>query len=122
MNTFQMRDKLKERLSHLDVDFKFNREEETLRIYRTDNNKGITIKLNAIVAKYEDKKEKLVDEIVYYVDEAIAQMADKTLESISSSQIMPVIRATSFDKKLNKVFLLSMMSILQKQQFIMQSI
>ncbi len=32
MNTFQMRDKLKERLSHLDVDFKFNREEETLRI------------------------------------------------------------------------------------------
>ncbi len=30
MNTFQMRDKLKERLSHLDVDFKFNREEETL--------------------------------------------------------------------------------------------
>ncbi|EHS14758.1 PF07285 domain protein [Staphylococcus aureus subsp. aureus IS-99] len=122
MNTFQMRDKLKERLSHLDVDFKFNREEETLRIYRTDNNKGITIKLNAIVAKYEDKKEKIVDEIVYYVDEAIAQMADKTLESISSSQIMPVIRATSFDKKLNKVFLLSMMSILQKQQFIMQSI
>ncbi len=122
MNTFQMRDKLKERLSHLDVDFKFNREEETLRIYRTDNNKGITIKLNAIVAKYEDKKEKIVDEIVYYVDEAIAQMADKTLESISSSQIMPVIRATSFDKKLNKVFLLSMMNILQKQQFIMQSI
>ncbi len=122
MNTFQMRDKLKERLSHLDVDFKFNREEETLRIYRTDNNKGITIKLNAIVAKYEDKKETIVDEIVYYVDEAIAQMADKTLESISSSQIMPVIRATSFDKKLNKVFLLSMMSILQKQQFIMQSI
>ncbi len=100
MNTFQMRDKLKERLSHLDVDFKFNREEETLRIYRTDNNKGITIKLNAIVAKYEDKKEKIVDEIVYYVDEAIAQMADKTLESISSnSQIMPVIIVTSFDKK-----------------------
>ena len=122
MNTFQMRDKLKERLSHLDVEFKFNREEETLRIYRTDNNKGITIKLNAIVAKYEDKKRKIVDEIVYYVDEAIAQMADKTLESISSSQIMPVIRATSFDKKLNKVFLLSMMSILQKQRFIMQSI
>ena len=43
-------------------------------------------------------KRKIVDEIVYYVDEAIAQMADKTLESISSSQIMPVIRATSFDK------------------------
>ncbi len=31
-----------------------------------------------------------------------AQMADKTLESISSSQIMPVIRATSFDKKIKQ--------------------
>ena len=31
MNVFQMRDKLKARLNHLDVDFKFDREEETLR-------------------------------------------------------------------------------------------
>ena len=36
MNVFQMRDTLKQRL-HLDVDFKFDREEETLRIYRRDN-------------------------------------------------------------------------------------
>lgn len=54
-----MRDKLKARLNHLDVDFKFDREEETLRIYRTDNYKGVTIKLNAIVAKYEEQKIKL---------------------------------------------------------------
>ncbi|PWG67130.1 DUF1444 domain-containing protein, partial [Enterobacter mori] len=32
MNVFQMRDKLKDRLSHLNVKFSFNREEETLRI------------------------------------------------------------------------------------------
>ena len=37
MNVFQMRDTLKQRLKHLDVDFKFDREEETLRIYRRDN-------------------------------------------------------------------------------------
>ena len=58
MNVFQMRDTLKQRLEHLDVDFKFDREEETLRIYRRDNFKGVTIKLNAIVAKYEEQKEK----------------------------------------------------------------
>ena len=51
MNVFQMRDKLKARLKHLDVEFKFDREEETLRIVRIDNHKGVTIKLNAIVAK-----------------------------------------------------------------------
>ncbi|PZP93569.1 MAG: DUF1444 domain-containing protein, partial [Staphylococcus capitis] len=95
----QMRDKLKARLIHLNVDFKFDREEETLRIYRTDNHKGVTIKLNAIVAKYEEQKDKIIDEIVYYVEEAIAQMGDHSLEKMENIKIMPVVRATSFDKK-----------------------
>ncbi|MBW4835639.1 MAG: DUF1444 domain-containing protein [Staphylococcaceae bacterium] len=99
MNVFQMRDKLKARLNHLDVDFKFDREEETLRIYRTDNHKGVTIKLNAIVAKYEEQKDKIIDEIVYYVEEAIAQMGNHSLEKMEDIKIMPVVRATSFDKK-----------------------
>ncbi|QFR07228.1 DUF1444 family protein [Staphylococcus haemolyticus] len=99
MNVFQIRDKLKQRLAHLNVDFKFDREEETLRIYRQDNYKGVTIKLNAIVAKYEVQKEKIIDEIVYYVEEAIAQMDDESIEKMTNIQIMPVIRATSFDKK-----------------------
>ena len=99
MNVFQMRDKLKARLNHLNVDFKFDREEETLRIYRTDNHKGVTIKLNAIVAKYEEQKDKIIDEIVYYVEEAIAQMGDHSLEKMEDIKIMPVVRATSFDKK-----------------------
>ena len=68
MNVFQMRDKIKQRLNHLDVNYKFDREDETLRIYRKDNHKGVTIKLNAIVAKYEEKEEKIVDEIIYYID------------------------------------------------------
>ncbi|PTG29738.1 DUF1444 domain-containing protein [Staphylococcus capitis] len=102
MNVFQMRDKLKARLNHLNVDFKFDREEETLRIYRTDNHKGVTIKLNAIVAKYEEQKDKIIDEIVYYVEEAIAQMGDHSLEEMEDIKIMPVVRATSFDKKTKK--------------------
>ncbi|MEK5197493.1 DUF1444 domain-containing protein [Staphylococcus sp. FSL H8-0121] len=99
MNVFQMRDKIKQRLNHLDVNYKFDREDETLRIYRKDNHKGVTIKLNAIVAKYEEKEEKIVDEIIYYIDEAIAQMADQGIEQLDEIKIMPVIRATSFDKK-----------------------
>ena len=43
MNVFQMRDKIKQRLNHLDVNYKFDREDETLRIYRKDNHKGVTI-------------------------------------------------------------------------------
>lgn len=99
MNVFQMRDTLKQRLKYLDVDFKSDREEETLRIYRRDNFKGVTIKLNAIVAKYEEQKEKIIDEIIYYVEEAIAQMDDNGLSKMKDIQVMPVIRSTSFDKK-----------------------
>ncbi|MDN6722357.1 MAG: DUF1444 family protein, partial [Staphylococcus equorum] len=36
MNVFQMRDKLKDRLSKPEVKFTFNREDETLRISRVD--------------------------------------------------------------------------------------
>ena len=43
-------------------------------------------------------KKKIIDEIVYYVEEAIAQMDDESIEKMTNIQIMPVIRATSFDK------------------------
>lgn len=99
MNVFQMRDKLKERLKHLNVKFNYNRDEETLRIYRPDNHKGVTVKVSAIVAKYKEQKEKIVDEIVYYVEEAIKQMDDQALTDLSDIQVMPVLRAPSFQQE-----------------------
>lgn len=99
MNVFQMRDKLKERLNHLDVNFTFNREEDTLRIARKDNGKGVTIRLTPIVAKYNNQQEKIVDEIVYYVNETIRQMSDDALLEMENIKVMPVIRAASFDKE-----------------------
>ena len=43
MNVFQMRDLLKDRLKTLDANFKFDRENESLRIERTDNQKGLSL-------------------------------------------------------------------------------
>lgn len=102
MNVFQMRDKLKSRLKHLDVKFSYDREEETLRIYRTDNHKGVTVKLQSIVAKYKEQKEEIVDEIVYYVEEAISQMGGTALEDLDDIKVMPVMRAPSFQKENNE--------------------
>ena len=99
MNVFQMRDKLKDRLKHLDVKFSFNRDEETLRVSRNDNGKGVTVKLSTIVAKYKEQKENIVDEIVYYVEEAIEQMKGEALSEAENIEIMPVLRSPSFDKK-----------------------
>lgn len=102
MNVFQMRDKLKSRLKHLDVKFSYDREEETLRIYRTDNHKGVTVKLQSIVAKYKEQKQDIVDEIVYYVEEAISQMGGTALEDLDDIKVMPVMRAPSFQKENNE--------------------
>ncbi|MCG3412011.1 DUF1444 domain-containing protein [Staphylococcus massiliensis] len=101
MNVFSIRDMLKERLNHLDVNFSYNRDEESLRIARTDNNKGVTVKLTPIVAKYKEQKDQIVDEIVYYVEETIYQMCDHALNKLAGNDVklMPVIRAASFDTK-----------------------
>ncbi|WP_426456565.1 DUF1444 domain-containing protein [Staphylococcus cohnii] len=99
MNVYQMRDKLKDRLKHLDVKFSFNRDEETLRVSRNDNGKGVTVKISTIVAKYKEQKENIVDEIVYYVEEAIEQMKGEALSEAENIEIMPVLRSPSFDKK-----------------------
>ncbi|PSC77573.1 DUF1444 domain-containing protein, partial [Mammaliicoccus sciuri] len=69
MNVFQMRDLLKDRLKTLDANFKFDRENESLRIERTDNQKGLSVKLAPIIAKYKNNGNKTIDEIVYYVTE-----------------------------------------------------
>ena len=44
-------------------------------------------------------KRKSIDEICYYVEEAIAQMGDEVINNVEDIQIIPVIRATSFDKR-----------------------
>ena len=43
-------------------------------------------------------KKKIIDEIIYYVEEAITQMDDNGLSKMKDIQVMPVIRSTSFDK------------------------
>ena len=67
-------------------------------------------------------KKKIIDEIIYYVEEAIAQMDDNGLSKMKDIQVMPVIRSTSFDKKLKKVINLLLKNILQKLIFIMHLI
>ena len=99
MNVFQMRDLLKERLKSLDANFKFDREDESLRIERKDNQKGLSVKISPIIAKYKNSGDKIVDEIVYYVTETLHAMQDESTKEISKIEILPVIRSTSFHKE-----------------------
>ncbi|MBI5974267.1 DUF1444 domain-containing protein [Staphylococcus canis] len=99
MNIFKMRDLLKSRLKDLDVQFQFNRDKESLRVYRKDNKKGVTIKLSPVVAKYNKGQTQIIDEILYYITESIHQMQDESHKFLDQIQVFPVIRATSFPLK-----------------------
>lgn len=101
MNVFEIRDRLTESLDKSIVSTKFDRKEETLRVERLDNNKGLTIKLAPVAAKYKEKKESIIEEVLYYINETIQAMGNTTLPE--GAKIMPVIRSTSFPKAQNDV-------------------
>ena len=69
---------------------------ESLRIENKETGKGIDVALSGIVAKWHDKKDKAIDEVVYYVNEAIEVMGKEQTVAGSEKKIYPVIRSTSF--------------------------
>jgi uncharacterized protein YtpQ (UPF0354 family) len=96
MDTKTIKKKLEQRLQADNRSFSFNQEKDELRIVNTTTNKGITVSIPPIIAKWEVQKEKAVDEVVYYVENALNVMGtDQTLNQ-KDKQIFPVIRATSF--------------------------
>lgn len=58
--------------------------------------KGINVSLPGVVAKWEVNKEKAIEEVAYYVQEALIAMHK---EENSGAKILPVIRSTSFPKQ-----------------------
>ncbi|MGV2927147.1 DUF1444 family protein [Macrococcus capreoli] len=106
MNVFEIRDRLIDALDTSVVSTQFDRKEETLRVERLDNNKGLTIKLAPVAAKYKEKKDSIIDEVLYYINETIHAMGNTSLPE--GAKIMPVIRSTSFPKEQNDIpFLIS---------------
>ncbi|MFP3124991.1 DUF1444 domain-containing protein [Ectobacillus funiculus] len=89
----KVKDELIRRLERPEWQFQYDREKETLRIEDKETKKGITVSLPGIVAKWEQKQEKAVEEIVYYVEEALLAMHK---EGTQAERILPVIRSTSF--------------------------
>ncbi|WP_113927618.1 DUF1444 domain-containing protein [Bacillus sp. P14.5] len=99
MDAKKMRKMLEERLSSPDRKFLFDREKEVLRIENINTGKGISITLAPIVAKWEVSKEKAIDEVVYYVEEALDVMGYEHTLTDKEKKIFPVIRSTSFPTK-----------------------
>lgn len=96
MDSRKMRKELEERLKHPERSFTYDREKDQLRIENTNTGRGITVALPGIIAKWQDMKEKAIDEVVYYVSEGLNAMENKVELSGKEKNIFPVIRSTSF--------------------------
>lgn len=97
-----MKDEIVNRLTQYDWNFIFDRNKDTLRVEDKETNKGLTISLPGIIAKWEFQKEKAVEEVVYYIEEAILAMSSTKDLQGKEKQIFPVIRSTSFPNETKK--------------------
>lgn len=95
MDTKKLKKQLQERLQSPDRLITYDREKETLRIERKDTKKGMTVALPPIVSKWKENNKTIIDEVVYYVEEALNAMGEEKANK-HEQNIFPVIRSTSF--------------------------
>ena len=80
MTSRKLSDILEKRLQNDSWSFHFDREKDSLRIEDKNTGKGITLELPGIIAKWEQKKDDAIDEVVYYTEEALNAMKGQSQE------------------------------------------
>ncbi len=95
MDTKTLKKQLQDRLQSSERLITYDREKETLRIERKDTKKGMTVALPPIVSKWKENNKTIIDEVVYYVEEALNAMGEEKPNK-HEQNIFPVIRSTSF--------------------------
>lgn len=96
MDSKKMVKALQERLDQSKRSFQYDSKQDTLRIVNTDTKKGITVEISKIVANWENVQDKAIDEVVYYVEEALKVMGEQHSLQGKEKHIFPVVRSTSF--------------------------
>ncbi len=102
MTSRKLVETLKKQLSNPSWKFQFDREKDTLRIEDDETKKGVTLSLPGILAKWETANQRAIDEVVYYVEEALQAMKNQQELTGKEKSIFPVIRSTSFPTESNE--------------------
>ncbi|OZM56195.1 DUF1444 domain-containing protein [Lottiidibacillus patelloidae] len=87
---------IEEKIARENLNLAYDNEKKELRVVDSKLEKGITLSLPKIVAKYKDKNEAAVDEVVYTVEETFKAMKMNVELTGKEKNIFPVIRSTSF--------------------------
>lgn len=96
MTSLKMKKILDERLDNDNYHRSYNRDQDTYRIEWKETHKGMSVKLPSVIAKYNERGEDAIDELVEHVTEALRIMNEEHELTDREKHIFPVIRATSF--------------------------
>lgn len=96
MTTLKMKKMIEDRLQNPDYNTSYNRDNDTFRVEWKATKKGMSITLPNVVAKYNERGEEAVDELVGHITEALRIMNEDHQLTGMEKNIYPVIRATSF--------------------------
>jgi uncharacterized protein YtpQ (UPF0354 family) len=96
MDSSKMKKELEKRLKGPNRSFSYNREKDELKIINARTGKGITVSLPGIVAKWHERHDEVIEEVVYYVDEGLKVMGTENSLKGNDKKIFPIIRSTSF--------------------------
>lgn len=100
MKPLQLIAQLKTSLLEEDYTYSYNRETNILKLTHKRVNRTIELSLGPVIAKYGQKKEKAIEEVVYMIHETFDAMEkEQQTERYLNPTIYPVIRATSFPTK-----------------------
>jgi len=90
---------LKQRLNEEKFNFDFDKKHDKLRLNHKKTGKGMELSLPGILAKYNEKQEAAVEEVVYTIEQTFQAMEQEKEQGFqASTQIYPVIRSTSYPK------------------------
>lgn len=100
MKEQQMVEAIKARLGNDQFTYTFDTETNRLRLQHKKTERGMEIAISQVVAKYQEKQQAAIDEVVYTVQQTFAAMTQEAVEGfVGKNTIYPVVRSTSFPQK-----------------------
>ncbi|SHF80157.1 DUF1444 domain-containing protein [Ornithinibacillus halophilus] len=99
MTSIKLKRILEDRLAGPNYRTSFNRDKDTFRIEWKDSKQGVTITLPKVIAKYNERGEDAIDELVDHISQSLVMMNESYQLAGRERNILPVIRSTSFPKK-----------------------
>src|SRR5699024_166458 len=96
MTSLKLRDLLQEKFPKPDFQTSYHRDNDTFRVEWKKTGEGIAIKLPTVLAKYHQRGQVAIDELIHHIEEALKIMNEKHELKGMEKHIYPVIRSTSF--------------------------